>query len=101
MELNPFNILNVYADCSAKELAASKARLTAFTSVGKVVKDLVVSASEKKQHNVTTVQIQAAYNTLQQPSNKISYPDFVNASPKSMESDCSVKKRFYGEVLLR
>lgn len=73
MELNPFNILNVYADCSAKELAASKARLTAFTSVGKVVKDLVVSASEKKQHNVTTVQIQAAYNTLQQPSNKISY----------------------------
>ena len=73
MELNPFNILNVYADCSAKELAASKARLTAFTSVGKVVKDLVVSASEKKQHNVTTVQIQAAYNTLQQPSNKISH----------------------------
>ena len=73
MELNPFNILNVYADCSAKELAASKARLTAFTSVGKVVKDLVVSASEKKQHNVTTVQIQVAYNTLQQPSNKISY----------------------------
>lgn len=73
MELNPFNILNVYADCSAKELAASKARLTAFTSVGKVVKDLVVSASEKKQHNVTTAQIQAAYNTLQQPSNKISY----------------------------
>lgn len=73
MELNPFNILNVYADCSAKELAASKARLTAFTSVGKVVKDLVVSASEKKQHNVTTVQIQAAYNTLQQPSNKINY----------------------------
>ena len=73
MEPNPFNILNVYADCSAKELAASKARLTAFTSVGKVVKDLVVSASEKKQHNVTTVQIQAAYNTLQQPSNKISY----------------------------
>ena len=39
----------------------------------RVVKDLVVSASEKKQHNVTTVQIQAAYNTLQQPSNKISY----------------------------
>ena len=73
MEPNPFNILNVYADCSAKELVASKARLTAFTSVGKVVKDLVVSASEKKQHNVTTVQIQAAYNTLQQPSNKISY----------------------------
>ena len=73
MEQNPFNILNVYADCSAKELAASKARLTAFTSVGKVVKDLVVSASEKKQHNVTTVQIQVAYNTLQQPSNKISY----------------------------
>lgn len=73
MEQNPFNILNVYADCSAKELAASKARLTAFTSVGKVVKDLVVSASEKKQHNVTTAQIQAAYNTLQQPSNKISY----------------------------
>ena len=73
MELNPFNILNVYADCSAKELAASKARLTAFTSVGKVVKDLVVSASEKKQHNITTAQIQAAYNTLQQPSNKISY----------------------------
>ena len=73
MEPNPFNILNVYADCSAKELAASKAKLTAFTSVGKVVKDLVVSASEKKQHNVTTVQIQAAYNTLQQPSNKISY----------------------------
>lgn len=73
MKPNPFNILNVYADCSAKELAASKARLTAFTSVGKVVKDLVVSASEKKQHNVTTVQIQAAYNTLQQPSNKISY----------------------------
>lgn len=28
-------------------------------------------------------------------------PDFVNASPKSMESDCSVKKRLYGEVLLR
>ena len=73
MEPNPFNILNVYADCSAKELAASKARLTAFTSVGKVVKDLVVSASEKKQHNITTAQIQAAYNTLQQPSNKISY----------------------------
>lgn len=73
MELNPFNILNVYADCSAKELAASKARLTAFTSVGKVVKDLVASASEKKRHNVTIVQIQAAYNTLQQPSNKISY----------------------------
>ena len=73
MEPNPFNILNVYADCSAKELAASKARLTAFTSVGKVVKDLVVSASEKKQHNVTTAQIHAAYNTLQQPSNKISY----------------------------
>lgn len=73
MELNPFNILNVYADCSAKELAASKARLTAFTSVGKVVKDLVVSASEKKQHHITTAQIHAAYNTLQQPSNKISY----------------------------
>ena len=73
MEQNPFNILNVYADCSAKELAASKARLTAFTSVGKVVKDLVVSASGEKQHNITTVQIQAAYNTLQQPSNKISY----------------------------
>ncbi len=73
MELNPFNILNVYADCSAKELAASKARLTAFTSVGKVVKDLVVSASGEKQHNVTTAQIQAAYNTLQQPNNKISY----------------------------
>ena len=36
MEPNPFNILNVYADCSAKELAASKAKLTAFTSVGKV-----------------------------------------------------------------
>ena len=73
MELNPFNILNVYADCSAKELAASKARLTAFTSVGKVVKDLVVSASGEKHHNITTAQIQAAYNTLQQPSNKISY----------------------------
>ncbi len=73
MELNPFNVLNVYADCSAKELAASKARLTAFTSVGKVVKDLVVSASREQQHNVTTAQIQAAYNTLQQPSNKISY----------------------------
>ena len=73
MELNPFNILNVYADCSAKELAASKARLTAFTSVGKVVKDLVVSASEKKQHHITTAQIHAAFNTLQQPSNKISY----------------------------
>lgn len=73
MEQNPFNILNVYADCSAKELAASKARLTAFTSVGKVVKDLVVSASGEQQHNVTTVQIQAAYNTLQQPGNKISY----------------------------
>lgn len=73
MELNPFNILNVYADCSAKELAASKARLAAFTSVGKVVKDLVVSASGEQQHNVTTVQIQAAYNTLQQPGNKISY----------------------------
>ena len=73
MELNPFNVLNVYADCSAKELAASKAKLTAFTSVGKVVKDLVVSASREQQHNVTTAQIQAAYNTLQQPSNKISY----------------------------
>ena len=73
MEPNPFNILNVYADCSAKELAASKARLTAFTSVGKVVKDLVVSASGEKQHNITAAQIQAAYNTLQQPSNKISY----------------------------
>ena len=73
MEQNPFNILNVYADCSAKELAASKARLTAFTSVGKVVKDLVVSASGEKQHNITTAQIQAAYNTLQQPSSKISY----------------------------
>lgn len=73
MELNPFNILNVYADCSAKELAASKARLTAFTSVGKVVKDLVVSASGEQQYNITTVQIQAAYNTLQQPSNKISH----------------------------
>lgn len=73
MELNPFNILNVYADCSAKELAASKARLTAFTSVGKVVKDLVVSASGEQQHNITAAQIQAAYNTLQQPNNKISY----------------------------
>lgn len=73
MEPNPFNILNVYADCSAKELAASKARLTAFTSAGKVVKDLVVSASGEKQHNITTAQIQAAYNTLQQPSNKVSY----------------------------
>ena len=73
MKLNPFNILNVYADCSAKELAASKARLTALTSVGKVVKDLVVSASGEKQHNITTAQIQAAYNTLQQPSNKINY----------------------------
>lgn len=73
MKLNPFNILNVYADCSAKELAASKARLTAFTSVGKVVKDLVVSAGREQQHNITTAQIQAAYNTLQQPSNKISY----------------------------
>ena len=82
MEPNPFNILNVYADCSAKELAASKARLTAFTSVGKVVKDLVVSASEKKQHNVTTVQIQAAYNTLQQPSNKISYALFWFFKPE-------------------
>ena len=73
MEQNPFNVLNVYADCSAKELAASKARLTAFTSVGKVVKDLVVSASREQQHHITTAQIQAAYNTLQQPSNKISY----------------------------
>ena len=73
MGLNLFNILNVYADCSAKELAASKARLIAFTSVGKVVKDLVVSASGEKQHNISTAQIQAAYNTLQQPSNKISY----------------------------
>lgn len=73
MEPNPFNILNVYADCSAKELAASKARLTAFTSVGKVVKDLVVSASGEQQHNITAAQIQAAYNTLQQPNNKISY----------------------------
>lgn len=73
MEPNPFNILNVYADCSAKELAASKAKLTAFTSVGKVVKDLVVSASGEQQHSITTAQIQAAYNTLQQPSNKISY----------------------------
>lgn len=73
MEPNPFNILNVYADCSAKELAASKARLAAFTSVGKVVKDLVVSASVEKQHNITTAQIQAAYNTLQQPGNRISY----------------------------
>lgn len=73
MEVNPFNILNVYADCSAKELAASKAKFTAFTSVGKVVKDLVVSASGEKQHNITTAQIQAVYNTLQQPSNKISY----------------------------
>lgn len=73
MELNPFNILNVYADCSAKELAASKARLTAFTSVGKVVKDLVVSAGREQQRHITTAQIQAAYNTLQQPNNKISY----------------------------
>lgn len=73
MEPNPFNILNVYADCSAKELAASKARLTAFTSVGKVVKDLVVSASGEQQHNITAAQIHAAYNTLQQPNNKISY----------------------------
>ena len=73
MEPNPFNILNVYADCSAKELAASKARLTAFTSVGKVVKDLVVSAGREQQRHITTAQIQAAYNTLQQPSNKISY----------------------------
>ena len=73
MEPNPFNILNVYADCSAKELAASKARLAAFTSVGKVVKDLVVSASGEQQYNITTAQIQAAYNTLQQPGNKISY----------------------------
>ena len=73
MKLNPFNILNVYADCSAKELAASKARLTAFTSVGKVVKDLVVSAGREQQRHITTAQIQAAYNTLQQPSNKISY----------------------------
>ena len=82
MELNPFNVLNVYADCSAKELAASKARLTAFTSVGKVVKDLVVSASGEKQHNITTVQIQAAYNTLQQPSNKISYALFWFFKPE-------------------
>ena len=73
MKLNPFNILNVYADCSAKELAAGKARLTAFTSVGKVVKDLVVSAGREQQRHITTAQIQAAYNTLQQPSNKISY----------------------------
>ena len=73
MEPNPFNILNVYADCSAKELAASKARLAAFTSVGKVVKDLVVSASREQQHHITTAQIQAAYNTLQQPGNKVSY----------------------------
>ena len=73
MEVNPFNILNVYADCSAKELAASKARLTAFTSVGKVVKDLVVSAGREQQRHITTAQIQAAYNTLQQPNNKISY----------------------------
>lgn len=82
MEPNPFNILNAYADCSAKELAASKARLTAFTSVGKVVKDLVVSASGEKQHNITTVQIQAAYNTLQQPSNKISYALFWFFKPE-------------------
>ena len=73
MEQNPFNVLNVYADCSAKELAASKARLAAFTSVGKVVKDLVVSVSREQQHHITTAQIQAAYNTLQQPSNKVSY----------------------------
>lgn len=73
MEQNPFNILNVYADCSAKELAASKAKLTVFTSVGKVAKDLVVSASGEQQYNITTAQIQAAYNTLQQPGNKISY----------------------------
>ena len=82
MELNPFSILNVYADCSAKELAASKARLTAFTSVGKVVKDLVVSASGEKQHNITTAQIQVAYNTLQQPSNKISYALFWFFKPE-------------------
>ena len=82
MKLNPFNILNVYADCSAKELASSKARLTAFTSVGKVVKDLVVSASGEKQHNITTAQIQAAYNTLQQPSNKISYALFWFFKPE-------------------
>ena len=86
MEPNPFNILNVYADCSAKELAASKARLTAFTSVGKVVKDLVVSASEKKQHNVTTVQIQAAYN--------IKYPisRFPNVMGKRLKNIKEVTK---------
>lgn len=82
MEPNPFNILNVYADCSAKELAASKAKLTAFTSVGKVVKDLVVSASGEQQYNITTAQIQAAYNTLQQPSNKISYALFWFFKPE-------------------
>lgn len=85
MEQNPFNILNVYADCSAKELAASKARLTAFTSVGKVVKDLVVSASGEQQHNITTAQIHAAYNTLQQPSNKISYALFWFFKPEVVE----------------
>lgn len=85
MKLNPFNILNVYADCSAKELAASKARLTAFTSVGKVVKDLVVSAGREQQRHITTAQIQAAYNTLQQPSNKISYALLWFVKPEVVE----------------
>ena len=44
-----------------------------FATVPKVVKDLVVSASGEQQYNITTAQIQAAYNTLQQPSYKISY----------------------------
>ena len=41
------------------------------------------------------------YNLIIFPRAEERIPDFVNASPKSMESDCSVKKRLYGEVLLR
>lgn len=72
MVQNPFKILNVYADCSAKEMVASKARLTAFTSVGKAVKDLVGVAKEESQDR-TTAQIQVAYNALQQPITKIKH----------------------------
>lgn len=73
MEQNLFKILNVYADCSARELAASKARITAFTSVGIGVKDLVASMNEFEDTVRTVPGIQTAYNALQQPSNKVKY----------------------------
>ena len=84
MEQNPFGILNVYADCSAREMAAGKARLMAFTSVGKAVKALVASAKTETE-DITAVQVKAAYNALQRPDCKIRHALFWFFKPEDEE----------------